>query len=167
MKFLLSICFLITSLASFAQIDTTTPLYKRFPTLPPLQLVLSDSTTKYTKDNIPSKKPVLIMLFSPDCEHCQHEATDLVANKESFKNIQIIMVSTYPYYRLREFADNYGLSRLKNVVIAADPAYFLLTFYNIRNFPYMALYNKKGGLVETFEGTKPMETILASFKNNQ
>ncbi|HVF81232.1 MAG TPA: redoxin domain-containing protein [Flavisolibacter sp.] len=167
MKILLTACLLVLSTTLFAQPDTTTPIYKRFPTLPPLQLFLPDSLTKYTKEDIPKKKPVLIMLFSPDCEHCKHEAEELAAQKESFKNIHIIMVSPYPFYRLREFADTYGLSGLQNVVIAKDPSYFLMTFYNIRNFPYMALYNKKGQLIETIEGSKPMETVLLSFKNNK
>lgn len=166
MKFLIALFLTTISIATFAQADTTTPLYKRFPTVPPLQLVLSDSITKYTSEDIPKKKPVLIVLFSPDCEHCQHEAEALVANKESFKNIQIIMVSTYPFYRLKEFAENYGLSNLEHVVVAKDPSYFLMTFYNIRNFPYVALYNKKGKLIETMEGSHPVEKIIASFKNN-
>jgi thioredoxin-related protein len=51
------------------------------------------------------------------------------------------------------------------VVLAKDPLYFLMTFYNIRNFPYMALYDKKGKLIETVEGLQPMEKILALFKN--
>jgi thioredoxin-related protein len=75
------------------------------------------------------------------------------------------MVSTYPFYRIKEFADAYGLSGLQNVVLAKDPSYFLMTFYNIRNFPYMALYDKKGKLIETVEGLQPMEKILALFKN--
>jgi thioredoxin-related protein len=167
MKHLLTFCLLILSFATFAQPDTTTPIFKRFPTLPPLQLLLSDSITKYTKEDIPKKKAVLIMLFSPDCEHCKHEAEELEAQKEGFKNIHIIMVSTYPFYRIKEFANAYGLSGLKNVVIAKDPSYFLITFFNIRNFPYMALYNKKGKLIETFEGSKPMNQVLVSFNANE
>jgi thioredoxin-related protein len=167
MKFIFTTCLLICSFTLFAQPDTTTPIYKRFPTLPPLQLLLPDSITKYNKEDIPKKTPVLIMLFSPDCEHCQHEAEELAAQKENFKHIHVIMVSTYPFYRIKDFADAYGLSGLQNVVVAKDPSYFLMTFYNIRNLPYMGLYNKKGKLIETVEGSKPMETILLSFKNNR
>lgn len=166
MKAVFSSLFLLFSLLSFSQRDTTTPLYKRFPTLPPLQLILTDST-KYTSENVPKKKPVLILFFSPDCEHCQHETEELVSHKENFKNIHIIMVSTYPLYRLKEFADKYGLMALNNVTITKDPYYFLLTFYNIHNFPYLALYNKKGALIETFEGTPSMDKVLLLFETNK
>ncbi len=166
MKWFLFLLLTIFSATAFSQADTTTPVYKRFPTLPPLNLVLSDSMTKYTTEDIPKRKPVLIMFFSPDCEHCQHETQELVANKDSFKNVHIIMVSTYPYYRIRAFAESYGLTKMNNVVMAKDPNYFLLTFYSIHNFPFVAMYNKKGGLVGTLEGSKPIEKVIEALKNN-
>ena len=82
---------LVFASASFAQQDTTSPPYKRFPALPPLQLLLSDSITKFTTADLPKKRPVLIMFFSPDCEHCQHETEQLVARKDEFKNIQVVI----------------------------------------------------------------------------
>src|SRR4051794_20050797 len=100
MKLFLSFIFFCFGATAYGQKDTILPAYKRYPTLPPLQLLLSDSTTKYTKENVPKKKPVLLMLFSPDCEHCQHEAEQLVANKEAFKDIYIIMAATLPLYKM-------------------------------------------------------------------
>src|SRR5690349_14082069 len=43
------------------------PPYKRFPTVPPFKILLTDSTTYLTKDDLEKKKSVMIMLFSPDC----------------------------------------------------------------------------------------------------
>ncbi len=167
MKFICSILLTIITSGAFSQVDTITPLYRRFPTLPPVQLILSDSITKYTKEDIPKKTQVLLLFFSPDCEHCQHETEQLVANKESFKDIQIIMVSTYPFYRINEFAEKYRLSSFEHIVIAKDPAYFMLTFYSIHNFPYLALYSKKGKLIDTFQGSQPIEKIIEAFKNSE
>jgi hypothetical protein len=44
------------------------PAYKRFPTIPALELLRPDST-KFTKDDL-KKQNTLIMYFSPDCDHC-------------------------------------------------------------------------------------------------
>jgi len=82
MKYLFSFCFLFYSITLTAQ-NVTEPPYKRFPTLPPIQLLLGDSATKYTKENIPSKKPVLVLLFSPDCNHCQHTAEEMYNNRDA------------------------------------------------------------------------------------
>jgi thioredoxin-related protein len=163
MKFLLSLIFLCLATAGFGQKDTILPAYKRFPTLPALQLLLADSTTKYTKEDVPKKKAVLLMIFSPDCEHCQHEAEELVARKEAFKDIHIIMATTLPIYKMKEFGEKYGLDQLTNVVIAKDPYFLLPGFYEIRNLPFMALYNKKGMLLRTYEGSVGLDKILQIF----
>lgn len=145
-----------------AQNNPILPAYKRFPTLPPLQLLLSDSS-KYTKEDLPKKKPVLIMLFSPECEHCQHEAEQLVQQKDLLKDIQILMVTTYPLDKMKTFAETYGLTQMENVVMAKDPFYQLPSFYEMRMFPFMALYDKKGKLIATFEGNVGIERVLAAF----
>lgn len=163
MKAFLSFCFALSSLTSFAQKDSVmAPPYQRFPVLPPLQVLLADST-KYTTADLPKGKPVLIMLFSPDCEHCQHEAEMFYAGRDLLDKIQIVMITTYPMSRLKEFASKYGLDSMKNVVLARDPHYFLIPFYDVRNFPFMALYDKKGRFIQTFGGSADVEKILAAF----
>ena len=164
MKLFLTVFFVSFSVVVFGQKDTILPAYQRYPTLPALQLLLSDSTTKYTKENVPKKKPVLLMFFSPDCEHCQHEAEQLVANKEAFKNIFVVMATTLPVYKMKEFGEKYGLTGMGNVVMGRDTYYLLPGFYEMRNLPFLALYDKKGALIRTFEGSVGMERILEAFK---
>lgn len=164
MKLFFAFFFLVCFSVAFAQQDTTIPPYKRYPTVPTLQLLTMDSTL-YTKTNLPKKKQVLLMLFSPDCDHCQHEAEQLEANREAFRTTQIVMVSTAPLYRLKDFAETYKLNKMDNVVVAKDPYYLLLSFFGVHNFPYLALYNKKGNLIKTFEGSVKMETLLQAFRN--
>lgn len=107
------------------------------------------------------------MFFSPDCEHCQHEAEQMVQNKEALKRIQIIMATTLPVYKMKTFAEQYGLNQMENVVVARDIYYMLPGFYQIRNLPYLALYDKKGKLIETFEGSVGWDKILATFKESE
>ena len=160
-------CFALIGFNGFSQIDTTTPPYKKFPSLPPLQLILADSATKYTKADLPKKKPVLIMLFSPDCDHCQHEAESFAANAEALKNIHVLMITTYPIYRMAAFAEKYGVNRMKNVVVAKDPYYQMIPFYDVRNFPFLALYDKKGNLLQAMEGSVSIEKISDIFGLNK
>lgn len=167
MKALFLCCFVLTGLTVFSQVDTTTPPFRKYPTLPPLQVILADSTTKYTKADLPKNKPVLVMLFSPDCEHCQHEAEEIAAKAEELNGLHIVMITTYPLYRLKEFGERYGVANLPNVVLAKDPYYLLIPFYDVRNFPFMALYNKKGKLIDTVAGSLPIEKVLQKFGQKQ
>ena len=50
-----------------------------------------------------------------------------------------------------------------NSKMGRDEKFFLPPFYKIRNLPYLALYDKKGNLITTFEGTQKIDTILAAF----
>ena len=138
------LCFL--PLTAFGQDSLLAP-YKRFPTVPPFQILLSDSTTYYRKAALPPDKAVLLMVFSPDCGHCQEEAKQLVQLKDQLTNIQVVLATLHPIWIMKEFISNYGLDGIPNVVVGRDPYYFLPSFYEIRHLPFFALYDRKGNLV--------------------
>ena len=167
MKNIFILLLLASSVQLFAQQDAgTLPPYKKYPTHPPLQLLLSDSTTKFTTESLPQQKQVLVMLFSPECEHCQHEAEELVAHKNEFRDIQIVMATTYPLWKMNQFITDYKLKEIDNIVIGRDIFYLLPAFFDMRNFPFLAMYNAKGNLIEVFEGGLPIPKVLEKFKNN-
>jgi thioredoxin-related protein len=156
------------SLSAFAQTaDPQIPPYKRFPTLPPIQILLSDSTTTYTKAQIPKNKPVLFMIFSPDCSHCQHETEEIKAHMEELKDVQIIMITFHPLWVMNDFISTYGLKEYTNIVVGKDVNYITMGFYQLHNLPYMAMYNKKGYLIEGFEGSLPIPKVIETFKTNE
>jgi thioredoxin-related protein len=167
MKYLVFISFLLVSIVGKTQNAPTEPPYKRFPTVPPIQLLLGDSITKYNKENIPSKKPVLIMLFSPDCNHCQHTAEEMYQNREALKDIHIVMATLLSLSEMNAFMKKYKLNEMKNVVAGKDVNFVLPPFYAIKNFPYMAMYNKKGNLILGFEGSMPIAKVIKTFKDNK
>lgn len=167
MKYFIFLFSSILSLSAMGQQDTLQPPFKRFPTLPPIQLLLGDSVTKYTKKDFPSRKPVLIMLFSPDCSHCQHTAEEMQQYKEDLKDIQIVMATMHSITEMNEFVKKYKLNELKNVVTGKDIYYILTPFYGIKNLPYLAMYNKKGNLILGFEGSMSIQKVLETFKANK
>ena len=116
MKYILLLLLSFWGTAAFSQADTLLPPYKRFPILPPLQLYLGDSTTKYTKADLPRNTPVLIMLFSPDCSHCQHTAEEMLQHKEELKNIHIVMATLHPIWMMNQFVQKYRLGELDQEV---------------------------------------------------
>ena len=164
-KWIFSLLIICTSFALQAQVaDTALAPYQRFPTLPPIQILLGDSTTKYTKENLPRKKPVLLMLFSPDCSHCQHTAEEMLAKKDQIKDIHIVMATLHSINQMNAFVEKYKLKELPNVVVGRDMYYLMPSFYGIKNLPYLAFYDKKGALIKGFEGSMSIEKILEQFK---
>src|SRR5215831_15586388 len=89
--FLTIVCFALTS---FSQQDSVTLApYQRFPTVPPFQLLNTDSSSYFTKKDLKKNKPVLIMLFNPDCDHCKHETEEIIKNIDQLKDVQIVMAT--------------------------------------------------------------------------
>jgi len=146
------------------QENVTEPPYKRFPTVPPLKLLLLDSTSFFSKNDLKKNKPVLIIVFNPDCEHCKHETEEIIKNIDSLKNIQIIMATIMPFDLMKSFYENYDLQRFQNITVGKDVQYTLPSFYQMHFMPYLAMYDKKGKLLATFEGAMKMEDLIHTFK---
>jgi thiol-disulfide isomerase/thioredoxin len=137
--------------------------FQRFPTIPPFRLLKLDSSSYLTKEDVKKGRRTIIMFFSPDCEHCKHQTENILADFKDFKDIQIVMATYQPFEEMKEFNAHYRMFEHPNVMMGRDEKFFLPPFYKIRNLPYLALYDKKGNLVTTFEGTQKTETILDAF----
>jgi len=159
--FLLGITML---LGAAAQNDTIQPPYKKVPFYPPVKLLMTDSVTYYTKAELPKNKPVILIVFNPDCDHCKHETEAIVQNIDKFKNVHIVMASFVPLTEISKFREKYKLGNYKNIILGQDTHYFLLSFYQGHSLPYLAFYNKKKGLISTFEGSMPIEKVLEEIK---
>ncbi|MEO6931924.1 MAG: redoxin domain-containing protein [Chitinophagaceae bacterium] len=139
--------------------------YLRFPTVPPFTVVTLDSTN-FTKDQLKRNTPTLIMYFNPECEHCKHQADSIVANMEQFKKVQILMASYAQPEEISTFYNDHNLKLYPNIHVGRDTKYFFQPFYKILNLPFLALYDKKGKLLTTFEGTTPVAKLLEAFNKN-
>jgi thioredoxin-related protein len=142
----------------FAQAEAQ-PLYLQFPDVPPFSLTKVPDSTKFTKDDLAKKKATLIILFSPDCDHCQHETRELQKHIGLFKNVQIVMAAQLDYSLIKKFYEEFDMASYPNITVGREGTFFLSTFFNNRTFPTLFLYNKKGKFVERFEGSVPMQTI--------
>lgn len=136
----------------------------RFPTIPPFRLLKLDSSTYLTKDDVKKGRRTIVMYFSPDCEHCKHQTEAILADWDQFKDIEIVMATYQPFDEMKQFNEHYHIYEHSNILMGRDEKFVLPPFYKIRNLPYLALYDKKGKLITTFEGTQKADTILDAFK---
>ncbi len=137
--------------------------YMRYPTIPPFRLLKLDSATYLTKDDLHKNRKTIVMYFSPDCEHCKHQIEAILADFKDFRDIQIVMATYQPFSELKEFNERYKIYEHPNILMGRDEQFRLPPFYKIRNLPYLALYDRKGNLVTTFEGTQKADTLISAF----
>lgn len=164
-KIVLFTSLIFASLVSFCQKDSIKLApYQRFPTIPPFKLLKVDSSSYFTKSDLQKNKPVLIMLFNPDCEHCQHETEEIIKNIDQLKDVQIVMATMMPFSLMKSFYEKYGLEKYENINVGQDIKYTLPSFYQISFMPYLAMYDKKGNLLTTFEGSMKIQDLVNTFK---
>jgi thiol-disulfide isomerase/thioredoxin len=132
-----------------AQTDTI-PTYLRNPTIPTFSIQLPDSSW-FSKSQLSTKKPTLILYFSPDCGHCQLETEDIISKMNDLKKIQIVMVTSRPFEDMTQFAAHYKLDHFPNIKIGRDAQKRITQFYQVKFTPFSALYDKKGQLLKVYE----------------
>lgn len=134
-------------------------VYQRFPAVPPFSIMRLPDSTYYTKDDLQKNKPVIIMIFSPDCDHCQKATKEILENYKVFKKAQIVMASPVGFNYIKKFYSEYKISNYPGIIMGMDGSHFFGYFYKIINFPAIFLYDKKGQFVKSFEGSIPIKTI--------
>ena len=155
---------LFSLLISFSvSAQQTQPAYLEYKTVPAVKLLLADSTGWELKAKLDKNKPLMLVIFSPECDHCKHETEELIKNIDKFKNIQIVMATPLPVYEMREFAEHYNLKKYKNITVGRDYSYILPVYYDVKSLPYHAFYTKDKKLISAFEGTMSVEKMLTQF----
>jgi thioredoxin-related protein len=165
---LLVICSLLFLGSLQAQVAASTQLpeapYLKNPTLPPFKLIEVDSVHFLTNANIKKNREVLIMFFSPDCEHRKHQTRDILESIAKFKDIEIVMATFQPFNEMTNFYAVYRIGDYHNIYMGRDEHYLLPTYYRMQSLPFLALYDKKGQLITHFEGNQKVETLLNAFQ---
>jgi len=151
--------------ASAQTLPPDSPAYKRFPTVPPFNILQADSTT-LTKDKL-KRQATIIMYFSPDCEHCKHQWADMEKRMKELKKYQIVMVTYQPYEQMVDFYKEHKIADYPNIKMGRDTKFFLPPFFKIQSLPFQALYDKHGELITTFEGNVKIDKLLAAFTNKE
>ena len=163
MKRVWLICLLFIGFQRVSAQSDTLAVYKRFPNLPVFNLIKLPDSTKFTRDDLNRRKATMIMLFSPDCDHCIHATKDLLQQIDLFKQVQVIMVSSIDYTLTQTFFKDYSIADHPNIIMARDASFYLGTFYNLKQYPSVYLYNKKGKFIREFIGSFTMKEVAGYF----
>ena len=154
--------YLLIASAGFSQTNTptdSTPDYVRVGTLPPFTTYKAPDSTIFSKKNLQKGKPVLLMIFSPDCGHCQHVTNELLQNMDHFKKTQILMFTWLPYSDMMSFYKTYKIADYPKITLAWDSKYFFLPYYHVQTYPKLIVYDKKGKFVKEFQGDIQIEEV--------
>ena len=163
--FILS-CFFI-SYAGFSQTNATTdksPEFIKDPTIPNFTIYKAPDSTVYTNDDLEKNKPTLLMIFSPECGHCQNETKELEKYIDHFKNVQILMVTWLPYSEMMAFYHNFNIASYPEITMGWDKKDFFLPYYHVQMYPDLVVYNKHGKYVNSFSGEIKLDDVVKALR---
>jgi thioredoxin-related protein len=61
-----------------------------------------------------------------------------------------------------QFYKDYKIADYPEITMARDDKFFFPSYFRVRNFPSIYVYDKKGSLVKNFEGSVKIDSIAAA-----
>lgn len=103
----------------------------------------------FTSQQLKKDQPVILVYFSPTCDHCKAFAQALLQRKKALQAKQIVMISYEHIRDVQQFDNLYHLSAQPNIRIGSEGYTFVVQrYYQIQHFPFVAEYDKTGKLVK-------------------
>ena len=110
---------------------------------------------------LPAKKPVIIIVFSPDCSHCKILIDGIFKKITSFKKAQLIMATFVSESEIRNFEQKYKTANYSNIIVGSDvPVFFFQKYYKLTNTPYTVLYDKNKKWVASYKNEHAVEDLI-------
>lgn len=125
--------------------------------LPSLRLTLSDRR-KLTARELEGK--TVLVLFQPDCDHCQREAEQIGKFADAFRDYKVYFISSVPVAEIVTFGEKYGLAGRRNFFFAETPVDDVLNSFGPIETPSVYIYSEQRKLVESFNGEVAVEVIV-------
>jgi thiol-disulfide isomerase/thioredoxin len=132
--------------------------------MPDFDLQLPDSTTILNSRNIPEGKPILLIFYSIDCEHCRAETEDLLKNIDSLKNIRIYFATCDRFERMKLFNKHFKIYQYPNITVGKDINFKLVPYYGIKNTPAIILYSSNKQLKVAYGSEVRFSRLIKEIK---
>lgn len=99
---------------------------------------------QFTYQQLQKNKPVILIYFSPTCDHCKAFIKELLQHEKELASKQIVMVTYVPIEEVKPFVSDFNLNNYSNIKAGTEGYSFIVRkYYNVERFPFVALYNKE------------------------
>jgi thioredoxin-related protein len=115
----------------------------------------------FTNRNLQKNKPVLLIYYAPDCEHCQALITQIFRNFTPFRKLQIVLVTFEPLSYAQAFERNYQVGKHPNIISGMEaPTFYFKNYYKLVNTPFTALFDRHGKMVVSYRKMTPVDDLI-------
>jgi len=132
--------------------------------VPPFRMTQSNGKL-FNATNLPYGKPILLIYFSPDCDHCQVMMKEWFKKADDFKKASVVMISFLPIDKMAAFEKDFKTNLYPNIIVGTEGlSFFVRNYYRIADMPFMALYDKDGNLITSHEKNIPLNELVNRLK---
>jgi thiol-disulfide isomerase/thioredoxin len=154
------VLFTVASVCSYSQISDPKP----GSAIPAFRMSMSNGSS-YSDKEIPKNKPLVLIYFAPDCEHCMKLMDELFKKIHQLDKATIVMVTFERTTDVAWFERKYQTIKYSNIKVGTEgTTYVLRKFYRLDKTPFTAVYDKKGKLAFSYKNETPVDEMLARFK---
>lgn len=123
----------------------------------PAMTITSLDGNQFSARNLKGKN--IIIMFQPDCDHCQREAKQIGENINAFKDYQLYFVSSATREELQKFASEYILDKFSNVHFGSTSVNDVINTYGQIETPSIYIYDDRK-LVQKFNGEVEISEVI-------
>jgi thiol-disulfide isomerase/thioredoxin len=115
---------------------------------------------QYTHNDVKKDGNLLVVIFNPLCDHCEHETEMLEQNLNSFVQSDLVMMVS-PQFKdyLDGFNKKMHVSQFPTLKVGVDSLGFIKKTILYDQLPQLNVYNKDRILIKTFTGQIPFDSI--------
>ncbi len=118
--------------------------------LPPFRMMQANGKV-FKAEDLPVGKPILLVYFSPDCDHCIKMLRAFFKDATGFKKASLAFITFLTLDKVATFEKSYGLKQYPNLYLGTEgTSFFVRNYFKIRELPFVALYNKNGDFIRSY-----------------
>ena len=134
--------------------------------LPAFEMALSTGKVFKASKDLPKRRPVIVIYFDPDCDHCQKLMNKLFRKINSFRKTEIVMITFKPLSETAAFEKKYATHNYPNIIVGTEGNYFYLrNYYKLVKMPFTALYDRSQNLIFSYREQTSVDDLIKRVKN--
>ncbi len=118
----------------------------------------------FTNQNLEKGKATIVFFFDPDCDHCQKQADWIAASPESFKNAQLLWVSTAEANAINIFHKSRFANYPHKIYFVKDKNYKFDSWFGYSVAPTILVYSSSGQLQKSFKNEVAVSELIKYIK---
>ena len=132
--------------------------------IPAFRMQLSNGSY-YSDGEISKNKPLVLIYFAPDCDHCIKLMDALFKKIHQLDKATVVMVTFERITDVAWFERKYQTAKYPNIKVGTEGVtYVLRKYYKLDKTPFTAVYDKRGKLAFSYKNETPVDDMLTRCK---